>query len=110
MSSEDDDTDVYVSELEGGSETGAVVSTKQIKARDLNDESVGKLLGFHDDKTQRNVPARILRVQHHDGPPPMVSVWFRYIAPGGRLDLPSLDDYMRVAPDFELQLVEMLKF
>ena len=58
--SNDDDVDVYVSELEGGSETGAVVSTRRIKAGDLDEASVGKLLGFHDDKTQRNVPARIL--------------------------------------------------
>jgi hypothetical protein len=108
--SNDDDVDVYVSELEGGSEMGAVVSTTRIKAGDLDEASVGKLLGFHDDKTQRNVSARILRVEHHDGPPPAVSVWFRYIAPEGRLDLPSLDDYMRVAPGFELQLVEMVRF
>lgn len=110
MINEDDDKDVYVSQLEGGSHTGAVVSTKRIKARELNDESVGKLLGFHDDTTERNVPARILRVEHHDGPPPAVSVWFQYMAPEGRLNLPSLDDFMRVAPDFGLQLVEMVKF
>lgn len=106
----DDDVDVYVSEVEGGPNTGAVVSTTRIKACELNDEHVGRLLGFHHAQTQRNVPGRILRVVHHGGPPPSVSVWFRYEAPADRLDLPSSDDYMRVAPDFELQLIEMLKF
>jgi hypothetical protein len=86
------------------------VSTKKIKAGDLNAESVGKTLGFHHDPIQRNVPAKILRVEHHDGPPPSVSVWFHYQAPPEKLGLESSDDYMRVAPDFELQLVEMLKY
>lgn len=105
-----DEFDVYVSKLEGGSETGAVVSTISIKAGDLTQEHVGKTLGFHDDKTQRNVPGEILRIEHHDGPPASVSVWFRYRAPAGRLGLSSNDDYMCVAPYFKLQLVELLKF
>lgn len=58
----DDDVDLYVSEVEGGSNTGAAVSTTRIKAREVNDEHVGRLLGFHHAQTQRNVPGRILRV------------------------------------------------
>lgn len=47
------------------------------------------------------------QIEHHDGPPPSVSVWFRYLAP--ILGRSTRDDYMRVAPWFELQLVETLK-
>jgi hypothetical protein len=104
-----EEPDVYVSEVDGGGpHTGAVVSTTPIKAGDLTDDHVGRTLGFHDDQTQRNVPGEILRVERHDGPPPSVSVWLRCAAmPDGS---GPRDDYMRVAPYFVLQLVEMLKF
>lgn len=104
-----DEPDVYVSELDGGGQhSGAVVSTTPIKAGDLTSDHVGRTLGFHDDQTQRNVPGEILRVEHHEGPPPSVSVWLRYaVMPDGS---GPRDDYRRVAPWFVLQLVEMVKF
>lgn len=104
-----DATDVYVSDLsDGGPHSGAVVATTPIKARDLSANHVGKHLGFHDDRRQANIPGEIVRVEHNEGPPPSVSVWFRYLAPvPGRS---TRDDFMCVAPWLELQLVEMLKF
>ena len=100
--------DVYASEVfDGRSRSKAVVATTPIKAGDLNDEYVGRQLGFHDTRIQANIPGEITRIEHHDGPPPSVSVWFRYLAP--ILGRSTRDDYMRVAPWFELQLVETLK-
>lgn len=106
--SSDDDVDVYVVEVEGGPHSSAVVSTTPIRAGDLTDDHIGKMLGFHDDRSQRNVRGEILRVEHHDGPPQSVSVWFRYQAPAGRLGLTTTDDYMNLAPFVMLQIVEML--
>lgn len=81
-----EEPDVYVSEVDGGGpHSGAVVSTTPIKAGDLTGDHVGRTLGFHDDQTQRNVPGEILRVEHHYGPPPSVSVWRRCLTVQGRV-------------------------
>jgi hypothetical protein len=103
-----DEADVYASDVfDGKSHSTAVVATTPIKAGDLTADHIGKQLGFHDARIQANMPGEIIRIEHHDGPPPSVSVWFRYLAPvQGRS---TRDDYMRVAPWFELQLVETLK-
>lgn len=105
----DDQTNMWVSEVRGdASKSGAVVATTRIRAGDLTDEHVGRRIGFHHDGAQVNVAGEILRVEHHGGPPPSVSVWFRYeaLVEG----MASLDDYMRVAPYFEVQLVEAITF
>lgn len=104
-----DEPDVYVSDLfDGGSHSGAIVATTPIKAGDLTAEHIGKQLGFHDARIQANIPGEIVRVEHNDGPPQSVSVWFRYLAPV--LGRSTRDDFMCVAPWIELQLVETLKF
>lgn len=73
--------DVYASEVfDGRSRSTAVVATTPIKAGDLNDDLVGRQFGFHDARIQANIPGEITRVEHHDGPPPCVSVWIRYLA------------------------------
>ncbi|WP_142926336.1 hypothetical protein [Mycobacterium marinum] len=108
MSSDDDGVDVYASEVfDGRSRSNAVIATTPIKAGDLSDDHVGRQLGFHDARIQANIPGEITRIEHHDGPRPSVSVWFRYLAP--ILGRSTRDDYMSVAPWFELQLVETLK-
>ncbi len=95
---------MWVSEVRGdASKTGAVVATTRIRAGALTDEHVGKSLGFRDDATRANISGEILRIEHHDGPPPSVSVWLRYTTLGR-------DDYMRVAPYFEVQLVDAITF
>lgn len=104
-----DERDVYVSAVVGSDQhSGAVVATTPIRAGDLADEHVGRQLGFHDDRTQVNVPGEILRIQHNEGPPASVSIWFRFTAtvPGAL----SRDDFMQVAPWQDLQLVEALLF
>jgi hypothetical protein len=85
------------------------VALTPIKAGDLTDEYIGRQLGFHDARIQANIPGEILRVEHHDGPPATVDVYFRYLAPvpGAK---PSGEDFMRVEAWFELQLVETLPF
>jgi hypothetical protein len=104
-----DEPDVYVSNVIGpGTHTDAVVSTVPIKAGDLTTEHGGKSLGLHDAAKEVNLPGKILRIEHHDESPPSVSVWFRYPATPAGVAL--RDGYMRVAPYFELQLVETLLF
>ncbi|BBZ29480.1 hypothetical protein MMAD_37750 [Mycolicibacterium madagascariense] len=102
------DPEVYASEVfDGDSRSKAIVALTPIRAGDLTAEHVGRQLGFHDARIQANIPGEIKRVEHHDGPKPSVSIWFRYLAPV--LGSSKRDDYMRVAPWFELQLVETLK-
>jgi hypothetical protein len=108
--SDDDGVDVYVSPADGCGVTGAVVETTPIKAGKLNDEHIGKFLAFHDQRIQRNISGRILRVEHSEGPPPSVSIWVRYQAPPDLLGLSSADDFMRVAPEFGLQIVDTIPF
>jgi hypothetical protein len=76
MSSTDDhEVDVYASEVfDGRARSNAVVATTPIKADDLNDDHVGRRLGFHDARIQANIPGEITRIEHHDGPPSSVSV------------------------------------
>ncbi|AEV73142.1 hypothetical protein MycrhN_2557 [Mycolicibacterium rhodesiae NBB3] len=106
------DADMWVTDaVSSGPETGAVVSATMIEAGRLTDEHVGKYLGFHDDRTQLNIPGEIKRIEHHDGPPPSVSIWLRYPEQVvERVGLGKRDDYMRVAPWFQVQLVETITF
>lgn len=103
----DREPDIYASEIVNGGVRGhAIVATTPIKAGDLTDGYIGKQLGFHDVRIQANIPGEITRIEHNEGPPISVSVWFRYLAPVPGQS--TRDDFMCVAPWFELQLVETL--
>ena len=110
MTNNGDEPDVYVGEVTDGTDaphTSAIVALTPISAGNLTDEHIGRHLGFHDERRQLNLNGEILRVEHNDGPPSSVSVWFRYTAPVVGAP-PSGEDFMQVAPWFKLQLVETL--
>jgi hypothetical protein len=108
MSEDDDQPDVFVTDVVGhGPETGAVVSNKRIKARDLTEEHVGQFVGCYDPDVGANYGAKILKVRHfNEGKVPGVSVWIRHSAlPDGR---PARDERTHVPFDYEFELIDMM--
>jgi hypothetical protein len=90
----------------GFHEPGAV-STTPIKAGDLTEGHVGKLVGCHDPRTGFNYGAKIVNViRQEGGPNPGVLLRLRHPPmPSGK---PAHEDRSRLRFDHELQLVEVM--
>jgi hypothetical protein len=103
------ESEMYISDVvRDGPETQALISIKRIKADELTEEHLGKLLGCNDANTGGNYGAKIIEVRRddeHRNPGMLVAVQHPAkpgLARAGRIDR------MRLPFDQEVELFEMM--
>jgi hypothetical protein len=94
-------------DVRSGLETGAIVSIRKIKARDLTAKHVGNFVTDYDPHAGANVPAKIMNVRHvTEGEAPGASVLLRL--PALRDGTPAHNVSLHVPFDHEFQFVEII--